>query len=90
MRHRILIVGLAAILLTAVGAVFGLHRGESPDANTAQASNTLTPGQAPADQLAVSIAGLIIGSGARDWLTYYHEWPIRKLIGASASSEGGR
>src|SRR5215813_3460359 len=56
MRHRILIVGLAAILLTAVGAVFGLHQGESPIADTAQASSSLTPGQARADQLAESIA----------------------------------
>jgi tetratricopeptide (TPR) repeat protein len=56
MRHRILIVGLAAILLTGVGAVFGLHRGESPNANTAQASSSRTPARAPADQLAESIA----------------------------------
>src|SRR5215468_6424521 len=56
MRHRILIVGLAAILFIGVGAVFGLHQGESPNANTAQASSSLTPGQAPADQLAGSIA----------------------------------
>src|SRR5262245_37629329 len=56
MRYRILIVGLAAILLTGVGAVFGLHRGQSPNANTAQASSGLTRGQAPADQLAGSIA----------------------------------
>jgi tetratricopeptide (TPR) repeat protein len=56
MRHRILIAGLAAILLTAVGAVFGLHQGESPIADTAQASSSLAPGQAPADQLAGSIA----------------------------------
>lgn len=56
MRHRVLIVGLAAILLTGVGAVFGLHQGVSPTANTAQALGDLTPGQAPADQLAGSIA----------------------------------
>src|SRR5262249_21176820 len=56
MRHRILIVVLAAILLTGVGAAFGLHRGESPNANTAQASSSLTPGRVPADQLSESIA----------------------------------
>src|SRR5262249_49885213 len=41
---------------TAVGAVFGLHQGESPDTNAAQASSGLTSGQTPADQLAGSIA----------------------------------
>jgi Flp pilus assembly protein TadD len=57
MRQRILIIGLAAILLTGVGVLFGLHQGGSPNADTAQASSTLAPaGQAPADQLAGSIA----------------------------------
>ncbi len=56
MRLRILIVGLTAILLTGVGAVFGLHHGESPDPGSAQASSSLPAGQAPADQLAASIA----------------------------------
>jgi Flp pilus assembly protein TadD len=57
MRHRILIIGLAAILLAGVGVLFGLHQGGSPNAGTAQASGTLAPaGQAPADQLAGSIA----------------------------------
>ena len=37
MRLRILIVGLTAILLTGVGAVFGLHHGESPDPGSAEA-----------------------------------------------------
>jgi len=52
MRFRILIIGLTAILLTGVGAVFGLHHGESPDPGSAQASSSLPAGQAPADQLA--------------------------------------
>jgi cytochrome c-type biogenesis protein CcmH/NrfG len=56
MRYWILTAGLAAILLTGVGAVFGLHQGVSPTASTAQASGSLTPRQAPADQLAASIA----------------------------------
>jgi tetratricopeptide (TPR) repeat protein len=57
MRYRILIIGLAAILLTGVGVLFGLHQGGSPNAATAQASSTLAPaGQAPADQLAGGIA----------------------------------
>jgi tetratricopeptide (TPR) repeat protein len=56
MRHRILAIGLAAILVTGVGAVFGLHQGVSPAAGTAQAPSGLTPRQAPADQLAASIA----------------------------------
>ena len=55
MRFRILIVGLTAILLTGVGAVFGLHHGESPNPGSAQASSSLPAGQAPADQLAASI-----------------------------------
>ena len=57
MRHRILLVGLAAILLTGVGAVFGLQQGVSPNADTAQASGTPAPAaQAPAHQLAGAIA----------------------------------
>src|SRR5690349_6353897 len=56
MRYRILMVGLAAILLTGVGAVFGLRQGASPTANTAEASSSLPPGQAPVGQLAGSIA----------------------------------
>lgn len=57
MRRRILIIGLAAILLTGVGVVSGLHQGGSPNADTAQASDTLAPaGQAPAGQLAGGIA----------------------------------
>ncbi|HKN53161.1 MAG TPA: hypothetical protein VJX66_11695, partial [Amycolatopsis sp.] len=56
MRLRILIVGLTAILLTGVGAVFGLHHGESPNPGSAQASSSLSAGQAPADQLTASIA----------------------------------
>jgi tetratricopeptide (TPR) repeat protein len=56
MRHRILIVGLAAILLTGVGAVFGLHHGEPPNPGSDQAASSLTAGQARADQLAASIA----------------------------------
>lgn len=53
MRRRILIIGLAAILLTGVGVVSGLHQGGSPNAGTAQAADTLAPaGQAPAGQLA--------------------------------------
>ena len=56
MRLRILIVGLTAILLTGVGAVFGLHHGESPDPGGAQAPGSLSAGQAPADQLTASIA----------------------------------
>jgi tetratricopeptide (TPR) repeat protein len=55
MRLRILIVGLAAILLTGVGAVFGLHHGESPNPS-ALASGSLTAGQPSADELAGSIA----------------------------------
>ena len=64
MRYRILIVGLAAILLTGVGAVFGLRQGESPDASTAQAAGSLTPGQARADQLAGTIARAQVQLGA--------------------------
>jgi tetratricopeptide (TPR) repeat protein len=56
MRLRILIVGLAAILLTGVGAVFGLHHGGSPNPSSAEASGSLTAGQPPADELAGSIA----------------------------------
>src|SRR6476659_10214368 len=56
MRLRILMVVLTAILLTGVGAVFGLHHGESPGPGSAQASSSLPAGQAPADQLAASIA----------------------------------
>ena len=57
MRHRILIVGLAAIVVTGVGAVFGLQRGVPSNTHTAQASSAIAPaGQAPADQLAGSIA----------------------------------
>jgi tetratricopeptide (TPR) repeat protein len=57
MRHRILIVGLAVVLLTGVGAVFGLHQGVPPGAAAAQASSARAPAaQAPADQLAASIA----------------------------------
>jgi tetratricopeptide (TPR) repeat protein len=57
MRHRILIVGLAAVLLTGVGAVFGLRHGASPNADAAQAPGALAPaGQAPADQLSEGIA----------------------------------
>jgi len=57
MQHRILTVGLAAVLLTGVGTVFGLHQGVSPDADAAQASSARAPaGQAPADQLAAGIA----------------------------------
>jgi tetratricopeptide (TPR) repeat protein len=48
-------VGLTAILLTGVGAVFGLHHSTSPDPGSAQASSSLPAGQAPADQLAASI-----------------------------------
>jgi tetratricopeptide (TPR) repeat protein len=56
MRYRILIVGLAAILLTGVGAVFGLRQGVSAPASTAPVPNGLTSGQAPVDQLAEGIA----------------------------------
>jgi Tfp pilus assembly protein PilF len=57
MRHRILVVGLAAILLTGVGAVFGLRHGAAPNAGIAQAPGAPAPaGQAPAGQLAGSIA----------------------------------
>ena len=56
MRLRILIIGLTAILLTGAGAVFGLHHGESPDPGRAEASSSLSAGQAPADQLVASIA----------------------------------
>ena len=56
MRYRILTVGLAAILLIGVGAVFGLHQSASPTASTAEASSGLPAGQAPVAQLAGSIA----------------------------------
>jgi tetratricopeptide (TPR) repeat protein len=57
MRHRILIVGLAVMLVAGVSAVFGLRHGASPNADAAQASGTLPPtGQAPADQLSEGIA----------------------------------
>ena len=57
MRHRILIVGLAAMLLTGAGAVFGLRHGPSPNLAAAQASGTLAPAvRAPADQLSGGIA----------------------------------
>ena len=55
MRLRILMVVLTAILLTGVGAVFGLRHGESPGPGSAQASSSLPAGQGPADQLAASI-----------------------------------
>jgi tetratricopeptide (TPR) repeat protein len=56
MPLRILIVGLAAMLLTGVGAVFGLQRGPAPDADV-QASGAIAPAsQARADQLAAGIA----------------------------------
>jgi tetratricopeptide (TPR) repeat protein len=57
MRYRILIVGLAAILLTGVGAVFGLHQGVPPGAAAAQVPDGRAPAaQTAADQLAASIA----------------------------------
>ncbi|MDR2985256.1 MAG: tetratricopeptide repeat protein [Nocardiopsaceae bacterium] len=57
MRFRILIVALAAVLLTVVGAVFGLRQGPSPNAEATQAAGTLAHSTtAPADQLAESIA----------------------------------
>jgi tetratricopeptide (TPR) repeat protein len=57
MRFRILIVGLAAVLLTGVGTVFGLRQGAAPDADAAPAPGTVRPaGQAPADQLSAGIA----------------------------------
>jgi len=57
MRLRILIVGLAAVLLTGVGTVFGLRHGASPNADAAQAPGTVPPaGQAPAGQLSAGIS----------------------------------
>ena len=57
MPLRIMTVGLAALLLTGVGAVFGLRQGTPPDADAAQASRTLPPSaQTHADQLALGIA----------------------------------
>ena len=50
MRHRIATAGLAAIVLTGVGAVLGLRQGVSPAATTAQAPGALTSGQGPAGQ----------------------------------------
>src|SRR5215467_1815806 len=57
MRHRILIVGLAAILLTGVGAAFGLHHGPGQNTDAALASGA-SPHTVLAhpDQLAASIA----------------------------------
>src|SRR5215468_11131013 len=54
MRHRILIVGLATILLAGVGALFGLDQGVSPNTGTVQQSSTFPV--AHADQLAAGIA----------------------------------
>src|SRR5262245_16550378 len=57
MRLRILIVGLAAMLLTGVGTVFGLSHGPSPDAAAARPPGAVAPAaQTPADQLAEGIA----------------------------------
>ena len=57
MRHRILIVGLAVILVAGVSAVFGLRHGTSPNASAAQAPGTRArAGQAPAGQLSEGIA----------------------------------
>src|SRR6185312_12692187 len=56
MRLRILMIVLTAILLTGVGAVFGLRHGESSGPGSAQASSSFSAGQAPVDQLAASIA----------------------------------
>src|SRR5215475_1021376 len=57
MRHRILIVGLAVILLTGVGAAFGLHHGPSPKTDATQASGASAHTVlAQPDQLAASIA----------------------------------
>jgi tetratricopeptide (TPR) repeat protein len=54
---RILTVGLAALLLTGVGAVFGLRQGTPPDAGAAQASRVLPTAAHPqTDQLAAGIA----------------------------------
>jgi len=57
MRLRILIVGLAAVLLTGVGAVFGLRQGTPPNSEAAQASGAFAPSaQSHTDQLAEGIA----------------------------------
>ena len=57
MRLRILIVVLAATLLTGVGAVFGLRHGPAPKAGAAQARDAAAPAAAAsADQLAAGIA----------------------------------
>jgi tetratricopeptide (TPR) repeat protein len=57
MPFRILIVGLAAVLLTGVGAVFGLRQGPSPNAEAAHAAGTVAHATAArADQLAEGIA----------------------------------
>ena len=57
MRHRILIVGLAVILVAGVSAVFGLRHGTSPNASAAQAPGTRArAGQAPDGQLSEGIA----------------------------------
>jgi tetratricopeptide (TPR) repeat protein len=59
MRYRILIVGLTAVLLTGVGAIFGLRQGTAPSASAAQAAAAGLPGaaagQPSADQLAATI-----------------------------------
>src|SRR6185312_7033060 len=57
MRHRILIVGLAVILVAGVSAVFGLRHGTSPNASATQAPGTRArAGQAPDGQLSEGIA----------------------------------
>src|SRR5215510_5470064 len=57
MRLRILIVVLAATLLTGVGAGFGLRHGPAPKAGAAQAHDAVAPAAAAsADQLAAGIA----------------------------------
>jgi len=57
MPQRILVVVLAALLLTGAGALFGLQHGESPNAGAAQAAGPLALArQAPVGQLAGSIA----------------------------------
>jgi tetratricopeptide (TPR) repeat protein len=57
MRLRILIVVLAATLLTGAGAVFGLRHGPSPQAGTAQAHGAAVPATpTSADQLTAGIA----------------------------------
>ncbi|HSR84786.1 MAG TPA: hypothetical protein VLM11_11470, partial [Streptosporangiaceae bacterium] len=57
MRHRILIAGLAAIVLAGAGTVLGLHEGVSPNADAAQVPVSVKPAVlAHGDQLAASIA----------------------------------